>query len=352
MVGQINRIFIWVLSLTMLSSKLYSQDIDIADFLHDPTGTTSKFHHNVIDQYGDTTAIPIVVVSGVNKGPVTAITAGIHGYEYPPIIAIQELINEINPNELNGDLVFIPIANPSAFYNRSPFVNPVDQLNLNRSFPGDSTGTITDKIAHFITSEIIAHADIYIDIHGGDANEDLLPFVCYYNNESPQQQTATAAQLCMASGFDYVVSYPYTITPTEPAKYAFKQAVQDGKIALSIECGKLGTSNHNDVQLIKMGVYNMLSKLSMYQVEQSEQHSDPPQILNNQSYIRSDYRGLFKSDLNAGDLVNQGDIVGYIHDSFGETIKVLRAPSTGIILYKIGTPPVNVGETIMCIAYP
>lgn len=336
----------------MLSSKLCSQEIVIADFLHDLAGTTSKLHHNIIDQYGYTTAIPIVVVSGVNKGPVTAITAGIHGYEYPPIIAVQELISEINPKKLNGDLIFIPIANPSAFYSRSPFVNPVDQLNLNRSFPGDSTGTITAKIAHFITSEIIADADIYIDIHGGDPNEDLMPFVCYYKNESLQQQTASAAQLCMASGFDYVVSYPYTITPTDPAKYAFKQAVQDGKIALNIECGKLGTSSQNDVRLIKAGVYNMLSELSMYQIERSEHHSDFPQVLTNQSYIRSDSKGLLKSDLNAGDRVNQGDIVGHIHDIFGESIKVLRAPSTGIILYKIGTPPVNVGETIMCVAYP
>ena len=68
--------------------------------------------------------------------------------------------------------------------------------------------------------------------------------------------------------------------------------------------------------------------------------------------IRSNNRGLLKSDLKAGDRVNQGDIVGYMQDSFGETIKVLKAPCTGIILYKIGTPPVNVGETIMCIAYP
>ena len=73
-----------------------------------------------------------------------------------------------------------------------------------------------------------------------------------------------AKRLSDISGFQYVVSYPYTITDEEPAKYAFKQAVQDGKIALSIESGKLGLVEEDTVALTVHGVLNMLHEMGMY----------------------------------------------------------------------------------------
>jgi len=102
----------------------------------------------------------------------------------------------------------------------------------------------------FITENIIPASDVFLDIHGGDAPEDLLPFICYYNNKNRPAQTQLAKELSDASGFEYVVSYPYTITDEEPAKYVFKQAVQDGKTGLSIEAGKLGIVQEEAVNLI------------------------------------------------------------------------------------------------------
>jgi len=177
----------------------------------------------------------------------------------------------------------------------------------------------------------------------------LLPFVCYYNNQSKPQQTQQAKILTESSGFQYIVSYPYTLKDKEAAKYAFKQAVQDGKIALSIECGKLGNVQKEAVNLIKKGVYNMLDKMDMYQ----KKHPVETKFinLNKQVYIKSKDKGLFYSDYSAGDQVSKEDIVGYIKDEFGNIISEIRAPNAGIILYKIGTPPVNIGDTLMCISY-
>ena len=73
-----------------------------------------------------------------------------------------------------------------------------------------------------------------------------------------------AKQQSETSGFEYVVSYAYTLKDDEPAKYVFKQAAQDGKIALSIESGKLGNIQKDAVALIKKGDYNMLNQLKMY----------------------------------------------------------------------------------------
>jgi predicted deacylase len=77
---------------------------------------------------------------------------------------------------LKGTLIVVPIANVGSFYKRTPFVNPSDHKNLNNAFPGSETGTITEQIANYITKQIIPQSDVFLDIHGGDANEDLLPF--------------------------------------------------------------------------------------------------------------------------------------------------------------------------------
>ncbi len=300
------------------------------------------------DDLGNTGHLPISIMKGKNDGPIFTIVAGVHGYEYPPIVATQALMKEIDIEKLTGTLIVIPIANTASFFTRTPFINPQDQKNLNNAFPGKANGSITEQIAHFITTNIIPVSEIFLDIHGGDACEDLIPFVCYYNNTKRVDQTALAKKLSENSGFEYVVSYPYTISDTDPAKYTFKQAVQDGKIALSIECGKLGNVQEENVNLIKKGVYNMLATMDMY-ANASGPH---PSIIyrNNQTYIKASVRGIFYSEYKAGDVVKKDDIVGYTTDEFGKTLEVYNAPKDGIILYKLATPPINVDDTVMCIS--
>ncbi len=300
------------------------------------------------DNYGNEGVLPISIIKGKSKGPVFTITAGVHGYEYPPIIAVQKVLNEVDIKKLKGTLVIVPIANRASFFTRTPFINPQDQKNLNNAFPGNKNGSITEQIAHFITHNLIAVSDVFLDVHGGDACEDLLPFVCYYNNEKKQQQTALAKKLSENSGFQYVVSYPYNISDTDPAKYVFKQAAQDGKTALSIECGKLGNVQKDNVELIKNGIYNMLFTMNMYP-KASEPHEN---IIyrNSQDYINSNVQGIFYSSYKAGDFVAKDDIVGYTTDEFGKVLEEYKATKEGIILYKLATPPVNIDDTIMCIS--
>ena len=264
-------------------------------------------------------------------------------------MATQQLMQEIDVNKLIGTIIFIPIASRGSFYNREPFKNPEDSVNLNNAFPGNQKGTITQRTAHIITKEIITVSDIFLDIHGGDAPEDLIPFVCYYNNRKKPQQTALAKRLSEIAGFPYVVSYPYTISDEEPAKYAFKQAVQDGITGLSIECGKLGNVQEEDVLLIKKGVYKMLHEMQMY--TDTTPIAEDFVELNSQAYITSNEDGIFYSSLKAGDEVEKGQLVAYATDEFGAVLAEYKAPVTGTVLYKLTTPPINKGDTIMCIAF-
>lgn len=337
------------LLLIFLAMPLMAQNNFQSTIKNNPRSSTENMRIAFTDEQGNQSYLPISVIKGEETGPVFTIVAGIHGFEYPPIVAVQELLQEIKPEKLAGTLIVIPIANTSSFFGRSPFINPQDRVNLNNAFPGSETGTITQRIAHFITTNIIPHSDVFLDIHGGDANEDLLPFVCYYNNEQQPQQTQMAQKLSMLSGFDYVVSYPYTLKKEDPAKYAFKQAVQDGKTALSIESGRLGNVQKEAVILIKNGVYNMLKEMEMY--ESNIKSTKKPTQLNRQAYIKATEKGIFYSELSAGDTVKAGTVIGYTTDEFGKLLTEYKAPASGIILYKIGTPPVSKKETVMCIGY-
>ncbi|NAS12214.1 M14 family metallopeptidase [Poritiphilus flavus] len=300
------------------------------------------------DADGNKGFLPISIIQGKSPGPVFTIVAGVHGYEYPPIMATQKLMEEIDKEQLEGTLIVIPMANTASFFTRTPFINPQDQKNLNNAFPGKAEGSITEQLAYFITTNIIPVSDVFLDIHGGDACEDLIPFVCYYNNVAKPEQTALARRLSENSGFEYVVSYPYTISETDPAKYAFKQAVQDGKTGLSIECGKLGNVQEENVHLIQKGVYNMLAALDMY----GRSSGPHPNIIyrNSQTYIDAGVQGIFYSEYKAGDTVKKDDVVGYTTDEFGNVLEQYKAPKDGIVLYKLATPPINVDDTVMCIS--
>jgi len=298
------------------------------------------------------TRLPVSIIKGKDKGPVFSIIAGIHGYEYPPIMAMQEILKELDPQKIKGTIIIVPIANVESFQKRTLFINPLDQKNLNNAFPGSPDGTPTDQIAAVITREIISNSTIFLDIHGGDANEDLLPFVCYYNRKDAPENTKFAHELSVQSQIDHIVSYPYHLKSTDPAKYAFKQATQQGITALSIEAGKLGTVQKENVELIKTAVYNMLEYSGSFVRRKSKFiNKKTATLFSQQEYIRVPENGIFYSDLKSGDHVKKKQILGFITDEFGNKKQDILSNSEGVILYKVGTPPVNKGETLFCIGY-
>jgi len=91
----------------------------------------------------------------------------------------------------------------------------------------------------------------------------------------------------------------------------------------------------------------MLKQLKMY--EHLTTTAKTVNQLNTQHYIGCNVQGIFYSKLKAGDTVTKGEQVGYTTDEFGKVLETYTAPTSGIILYKISTPAVNVDDGIMCI---
>ncbi len=84
--------------------------------------------------------IPFHVLVGKSHRPLVLLIAGVHGDEYEGVAALQDVAKEIDPNDLKGTVVIVPVANPQAFHARTRR-NPVDLGDLNRLFPGDAKGT-------------------------------------------------------------------------------------------------------------------------------------------------------------------------------------------------------------------
>ncbi|MEK7728021.1 MAG: succinylglutamate desuccinylase/aspartoacylase family protein, partial [candidate division KSB1 bacterium] len=101
------------------------------------------------------TTIPISIVHGAKPGPVLGLIAGNHGYEYAPIIALQNLLPQLDPKQMAGTVIMIHVANMPSFLRRTIYYSPVDGKNLNRMYPGKLEGTISERIAYHITQDVI-----------------------------------------------------------------------------------------------------------------------------------------------------------------------------------------------------
>ncbi|WP_299674933.1 M14 family metallopeptidase [uncultured Tenacibaculum sp.] len=315
-------------------------------------GTKKHFKVPISDK-NHTTFIPITVFCGIEKGPTLGVTAGVHGYEYPPIMAGQRLIKSINPKRLKGVVILVQIANVGSFSNRSPFVNALDKKNLNRTFPGNSNGTVTEKIADFITNSIISKSDFFLDVHAGDASEDLMPYAAYYSNTTMPSASSKGRKMAEALLFDHIVIFKTDgkdyLKKNKPSLYCSAEAFKRNIPSVDIECGRLGMVENEAVLKIEKGILNMLIHLNMKISLEKAIQKNAYLFIENRTYQSSAFDGIYYPFKKSGDYITKGMKIGEITDYFGNTLETVYAKADGIILLTIGTPPIKKGETLLVI---
>ena len=290
---------------------------------------------------GDSTFIPVTIFHGKAGGPVLGLIAGIHGNEYPPIIAMQRLPQLIALNLLKGTIIIVHMANVNAFFKRSVFYNPADGKNLNRVFPGNKDGSISECIAHVISTEIIPRCHFLVDIHAGDASEDLHPYVGYYNYKT---QTAKAKQMAEALGFPWVTVSENNPTPGQPAKFCSAQSVSNDIPTVAIEYGKLGQVTLEEADFINKRLINMMQSIGLY--DGTPRKFSPAFEITKRTSIAAEYSGIFYTEFKSGALIRKGAKLGVITDVFGNVLHEIISPIDGFIIYLTVTPPINKGETL------
>src|SRR5262249_58086655 len=115
------------------------------------------------------------VAPGAGPAAVLALAAGTHGYDSPSALALHRVRPRLVPARMTGSVILVHLANPPCFYGRRVYYGP-DGKNLNRAYPGTATGTISERIAHAITREVIDRCTHLADMHCGDGNELCRPY--------------------------------------------------------------------------------------------------------------------------------------------------------------------------------
>jgi predicted deacylase len=296
------------------------------------------------------TRIPITVIHGAAAGPVLALIGGTHGVEINPILALQRVRRDLDPAALRGTVILVHIANLPSFLKRTIYYSPIDWKNLNRVYPGKKDGTVSERIAYAITTEVIDRADYLVDMHSGDGNEDLIAYN-YWNRLGLDARTdSIGREMAMAWGNHGIVID--TERPRDPAASVYTQntAHLRGKPSITAEGGYLGLVREDMIQRNYDGAFRMLRYLRMLPgaVELTEQ----PVWYGQTRVLQSPATGVWHPDVQPGQWVPEGKVVGYVTDYFGDRIAEITAPFAGVMLYVVMTPAMNQGEPVGMVGVP
>src|SRR5439155_8090001 len=200
---------------------------------------------------------PVISVVGVKPGPVLFVNAGVHGGEYPAVEAVIRLGKMLDPKKISGAVILMPVLNLPAFRTRTPFVCPIDNVNPNRVFPGDTRGSYSEQMTHACINEFVVHADAYVDLHGGDIPEALVPFViCRAGNDEVAKKSKAIA---MAFGLPYVLTVSKPVQPSKGHRAgagglsSYAAAADKGTRAILAEAGGVGQMPEGAVTLLVNG---------------------------------------------------------------------------------------------------
>jgi predicted deacylase len=291
---------------------------------------TIRFDHELLRDVEH----PAFEARGSGDGPHVALIGGVHGCEYSSIAAVVRVMSELDTDELSGSVTAVPIVSMQSYERRSPFVVPEDGKNLNRSFPGSAEGTYTDALAHCIFDELIAPADVLIDLHGGDMVEALEPFTIY--EASPVERAADA--LAVAFGLPYVVRE--APKPGGLGGMTSSAAAAAGIPAIIAEAGGCGQLESDAVQLLADGVRNALRQLGMLPGAPAPPPA-PLQRVGRFDWLTSHGGGWWAPAVRAGDEVVAGVLLGRVHDLWGDVIEEVRSPADGVVLFLTTSPAVK-----------
>ncbi|MDI9243905.1 succinylglutamate desuccinylase/aspartoacylase family protein [Marinobacter sp. CHS3-4] len=259
---------------------------------------------------------PVLVVNGVNPGPTLCLTGAIHGDELNGIEIIRRTMYDLDPEKLSGSVVGIPIVNLPGFQQGTRYLP--DRRDLNRHFPGSTNGSLADRIAHSLFKNIIRNCTMLVDIHTGSLKRTNLPQLRADMN-NPDVASLT-------EGFDgmAVVHSSGSIGMLRTA------AVAAGVTTVTMEAGE---SHRIQEHQIEAGVNSLTSLMERQgMISRMFVWGDPEPIYYDSEWIRASHGGILFSDIELGDEVTKGQILGYVSDPITNAQHPIRAESDGRII--------------------
>lgn len=282
--------------------------------------------------------IPCTIINSEKEGPTLLFTAGIHGGEYPGIAALMELGRELEPEDIQGCLIMLHPVNIHGFWKRLPNLVPEDGKNLNRVFPGKADGTVSEQIAHFLSTSIFPLADFYADLHSGDIHEELHPYV-YYPGIGDEAVIARSKEVAQVINVEFMVRSSATTG-------AYNSAAIQGLPSILIERGHNGICRPSDKETYREDLENVMCAVGILPYEPRPRRFYPHDV-EDVIYLEADSTSCWLCEVHPGDFVHKGQNLGTMSDIFGHVHTTYLARQSGVILYVCPTLAVQKG-TVLC----
>ncbi len=284
--------------------------------------------------------VPVLLARGAQPGKTLVTTAAVHGDEYEGTRAIFEVFESLDLATMSGDWIAVPSANPPAFWNGTR-LSPLDRGNLARTFPGRSDGLPTEQIAWNLGRDVIALADLYLDLHSGGVGWSM-PSMAGYDASDPRSLAAA-----LAFGAEIIWGHP-EVPPGRTVSFAkscgipfvYTEAQGGGRIHVA------------DLEMMKRGIVNLLRHLGILpgtpETSALRLHLFGEGNIHNG--INAPGRGFFISDVKLLDPVRPGDRLGRLLNLHGKEIAEFRAATSGLVGLVREFPKVEKDDPLFLIA--
>jgi predicted deacylase len=315
----------------------------------------ARFYHVpfTLDHTWGRVRVPVYVACSQRSGPTVVAIGGTHGDEYEGPVGLKNLIRELDPARLiSGRLIVIPILNVPAF-RAALRDSPLDGQNMNRVFPGDAGGTITQRIARFVTDEVLARADVVIDLHAGGAGFEMIRCMSFHQVTDPARY-AEFRETALLFGTPFVMIY----TGGMGTGLLTEEAEAMGKITIGSELGFGASTDLDGVRWARHGVLNVMRRFGL--LDESPVDLAPPGLdrqrvvsaVDIDRYVTAPVSGISEPLVPIGAHVRTGQPVARIHDfeRIDEPPIEIRADGDGYVMCRKFRAATEQGEVVMVIA--
>lgn len=283
--------------------------------------------------------LPTWLINGSADGPTLVVTAGVHGAEYASIAAALEVGQSLDPKNLRGQVIVAPVMNMPSFRARSIYVSPLDGKNLNRVFPGDALGSASEQIADWVFSNVIRQAEYYVDLHGGDLIEALVPFTICFRSGNDRVD-----QLSLEMGQVFGITY---LVRSETPGSTFCAAARAGIPAILTEAGGQGIWTPEHVALHTDGIHRLMRHLAM--IPGGAPEPLPSTLLERFLWLRSQHEGFWYPGVAVGEEVRAGQELGRVTDYEGRVLQQAISPADGHVLFIVSSLAINETDPLLAV---
>lgn len=280
-------------------------------------------------------SLPVTVINGRKEGPRLWLSAAIHGDEINGVEIIRQVLQRIDPHQLMGTLIAVPIVNVFGFIEQSRYLP--DRRDLNRSFPGSVRGSLASRLAHLFMQEVVSQCTHGIDLHTASHHRTNLPQI-RANLQDPETYRCARA-------FGAPVMIHATTRDGSLRQAATKRAIP----VLLYEGGE---ALRFDTKAIAVGVEGILRVMGMLGMYGFPHNAATPLSLQVQKtqWVRSPRSGILHLDVSLGQRIYKKQVLGIVCDAFGDRSTKLHSPCDGLVIGHTQNPLVNQGDAALNVA--